>query len=483
MSEPNLKKQTISGFLYKFAERAGAKGISFIVSLVLARLLLPSEYGLISLVAIFITICDVFVTYGFGNSLIVDKESDSIDFSTCFYFGIFLSVIFYALIYFMAPYLAEYYGYEQITPVLRVMAIRIPLAAVNSVQHAYVSKHMMFKKFFFATSFGTIISGVIAVVMAYHGYGVWALVEQYIGNIAMDTVCLFLICSWRPTAEFSFKKLKKIYSYGWKILIVGLIDTGYSQLRSLVIAKHYTSDDLAYYSRGKSFPDIAMNLIEPTINGVLFPALSHCKNITEMRQISKRIIKLSGYILAPMLIGLAVTAKPLVYTLLTSKWDSCVVFLQITCLALIFRPLQFINSCIIKASGNSSLLLKLDVIKKVIGIIFLLIGFQYGVKGIAWSLVFTNFISVLINIAPNRRLLNYGYREQFLDIFSSMYLAIVMGGLVYCISFIPINYSAILILQIGIGILFYFVTSKFLNNDSFIYLINTFRTLFMKKKI
>ena len=189
MSEANLKKKTILGFLYKFAERAGAKGISFIVSLVLARLLLPSEYGLISLVAIFITICDVFVTYGFGNSLIVDKESDSIDFSTCFYFGLFLSVIFYAIIYFMAPYLAEYYGYEQITPVLRVMAIRIPLAAVNSVQHAYISKHMMFKKFFFATSIGTIISGVIAIVMAYHGYGVWSLVEQYIGNIAMDTVC------------------------------------------------------------------------------------------------------------------------------------------------------------------------------------------------------------------------------------------------------------------------------------------------------
>lgn len=466
----DLKKKTVSGFAYKMMERIGAQGVNFIVSIVLARILMPEEYGIISLVLVLITLLDVFVTYGFGNSLIANKNSDNVDFSTCFYFGIFLSIIVYTVVFLGAPVVANFYNIELLTPVLRVMGLRIPIAAVNSVQQAYVSKHMMFKKFFISTSIGTVLSGIIAIIMAYQGFGVWALVEQYLGNVVCDTVCLWIIVGWRPIRAFSFERLKKIYDYGWKILVVGLIDTGYNQLRSLVIAKKYTSSDLAYYNKGNQFPSLGMSVIEPTVNGVLFPALSQCSdNQEEMRGITQRMIMMSTYIVFPMLIGLMVVAKQLVIVLLTEKWLPCVIFLQIGCLAFMFRPLQFINNSVIKAAGESGLLLKLDVLKKTIGILLLLVSINYGVEGIAISLVITNVISTIINIAPNRRILNYGYAAQLIDIGKSGVLAVIMGIIVYSIGFLPINAFPLLVIQIIIGVGFYVGASYFAKNESFIY--------------
>lgn len=465
-----LKQKTVSGFAYKMLERIGAQGVNFVISIVLARLLMPEEYGLVALVLVLITILDVFVTYGFGNSLIANKNSDNIDFSTCFYFGIGLSLIVYALVYFGAPLIAEFYNNELLTPVLRVMGLEIPIAAVNSVQHAYVSKYMMFRKFFISTSIGTVLSGAVAVVMAYKGFGVWALVEQFLGKVICDTVCLWLIVEWRPIRAFSVPRLKKIYEYGWKILVVGLIDTGYNQLRSLVIAKKYSSTDLAYYNKGNQFPLLGMSVIEPTINGVLFPALSQCNdNQEEMKSITRRIIMMSTYVVFPMMIGLIAVAKPLVIVLLTEKWLACVLFLQIGCLAYMFRPLQFINNSVIKAAGESGLLLKLDVLKKTIGVILLIISMNYGVEGIAISLVITNIISTFINIAPNRRILNYGYKAQFIDIGKSCVLAVIMGGVVYSISFLSIPAFPMLLLQLFVGAFFYIGVSYLTKNENFIY--------------
>ena len=474
----NLKQKTISGFVYKMLERIGAQGVNFIVSIVLARILLPEEYGVIALVTVLITILDVFVTYGFGNSLVANKDSDDIDFSTCFYFGIVLAIVVYFVVFFGAPFIANFYNNEILIPIIRVMGLRIPIAAINSVQHAYVSKHMMFRKFFISTSIGTVLSGVIAIIMAYKRFGVWALVEQYLGNVICDTVCLWIIVGWRPIWAFSFKRLKKIYDYGWKILVVGLLDTGYNQLRSLVIAKKYTSSDLAFYNKGNQFPQLGMSVIEPTVNGVLFPALSQCNdNQIEMRGMTRRIIMLSTYIVFPIMIGLMAVAKPLVAVLLTEKWLPCVIYLQIGCLSYMFRPLQFINNSVIKASGRSGLLLKLDILKKGIGIALLLVSMNYGVVGIAISLVITNIISTIINITPNRKILNYGYSAQFWDIAKSGILAVIMGILVYSISFIPLRPVFTLCMQVILGVAFYLIASKLSQNESFVYLIEMLKKL------
>lgn len=476
----DLKGKTVSGFIFKFLERAGAQGIKFLVSLLLARILLPEQYGTVALVISFIAFCDVFVTYGFGNSLIADKNSDDIDFSTCFYFGIALSLVVYALVFFGAPIIARFFekfDESVLVPVIRVMGLRIPIAAINSVQHAYVSKHMMFKKFFYATLIGTIISGAIAVVMAYMNFGVWALVEQYLGNVFIDTVCLAVIVKWRPIKAFSFQRLKKIYNYGWKILLVGLLDTGYKELRSFIIGKKYSKSDLGYYNKGNDFPATGMSLVEPTVNGVLFPALSQCRdNQDEMRNITRRVIKSSTYIIFPIMIGLASVATPLITVLLTEKWLPSVIFLQIGCLAYMFRPLQFINNSVIKASGRSGLLLKLDFLKKGIGIVLLLISMNFGVEGIAISLAVTYCISAIINIAPNRKILNYGYMAQIKDVLANLSISLVMGGIVYAISFIKLNSILLLCIQIVVGVVVYILLSIITKNDSFFY----FRNMVMR---
>lgn len=478
----SLRTKTASGFAFKFAERVGAQGVSFVVQLLLARLLSPEEFGLVALVVVFISICDVLVTYGFGNSLIANKDSDSADFSTCFYFGLSLAFVVYFVVFFVAPEIASFYNKPELSTVLRVMALRIPIAAFNTVQHAYVSKNMWFHKFFYATLIGTVISGIVAVVMAYHGFGIWALVEQNLGNVAIDTICLWFIVGWRPTLEFSLPKLRAIYDYGWKILAVGLLDAVYSRLRDLVIGKQYSSQDLAFYSRGYTFPSFGMRLVEPTVNAVLFPALSQCRdNQAEMKSITKQVIQLSTYFLYAFMIGLAVIAKPLVVLLLTEKWLPCVVFLQIGCIANLFRPQQFINNSVIKASGRSDLLLKLDLVKKAIGISLLIISAYFGIIWIALSLVATYFISMIINIAPNRKILNYGYMEQFKDVFGNMFLAVLMGIIIYPISFFQINNFLVITIQIICGAAIYIGLSILLKNESFFFTLNHAKRMMRRK--
>lgn len=475
-----LKNEVASGLVYRFFERLGAKAITFIVSIVLARILMPEDYGVVAIVTIFIEIANVFVTYGFGNALIVFQDSDDVDFSTCFYTSIVLSFVFYGVLFYITPFIAEFYEIELLVPILRVMGLRIPIAAVNSVQHAYVSKNMMFKKFFWSTLIGTVISAFVGIGMALFGLGVWSLVGQYLTNVLIDTIVLWCIVKWRPILAFSYMRLIRILTFGWKILAVGLIDVGYNRLRSLVIAKQYSSQDLAYYEKGMSFPITGMDVLEPTINSVMLPIFSKYNNDYKcMKKVAQRVIKLSSYILFPILVGLAIVSENLIIILLTDKWISCAIFLQIGCVAYILRPIQVINNTIIKATGRSGLLLVLNIIKKCIGVIFLVIGMRYGVIEIAISLVLTNITSTIINIIPNRRILNYGYIEQLKDILKPLFLSLLMGGVVMLVSIIELHNILLLIVQIFVGVVTYIVSSIISKDENFYYLKNYY---FSKKK-
>lgn len=467
-----LKKKTLSGFFYKFMERGASQGVNFLVQIILARILMPEEFGTIALLTVFIHILDVFVTFGFGNSLIVNKKSDDLDFSTCFFFGIALALAIYGTVYLTAPFISNYfYGSDELDLLIRVMAIRIPFAAVNSVQHAYVAKQMRFRLFFYATLIGTVLSGIISITMAYSGCGLWALVVQYLSNSVINTVTLWFFAKWRPKWMFSFHRLKAIYDYGWKILAVGLIDTIYSQVRSLVIAKQYSKADLAYYNRGISFPSFGMKLIEPTINGVLFPSLSSCNdNPKMMKSITQRIIKTSTFIITAIMGILAASATPLIKVLLTEKWLDSVVFLQIACLGYLFRPLQVINTCVIRASGRSGLLLKLDLLKKGIGIVLLIISMRFGVVAIAWSYVLANLIATLINIYPNREILQYGYREQFRDLAENLIVGALMFVAIWLLTLLPLKAFPTLVLQCLLGAALFVGLSKLFKVDSYGYL-------------
>lgn len=468
----NLKQKTLSGFIYKFAERGAAQGISFVVQIILARILMPEEFGTVALLTVLMTVLDVFVTYGFGNSLVVNKKSDNLDFSTCFFFGIFLSALLYVGVYISSPFISRYfYGHDELDLLVKVMALRMPIAAVNSVQHAYVQKVMQFRLFFYATLVGTILSGIVGVTMAYIGFGVWALAAQYLSNSIFNTITLWIASEWRPKWMFSFQRLKAIYDYGWKILAVGLVDTLFSQVRSLVIAKQYSRADLAYYNRGVNFPHFGMRLIEPTISSVLFPALSNCNDNQEMmKSITQRVIKISTFVICGIMFFLMAVAKPLVVVLLTEKWLPCVIFLQIGCFAYMLRPLQVINTCVIRASGRSALLLKLDLLKKGIGIFLLIVAMPYGVEAIAWSYVGFNVISTFINIWPNKDILNYGYIEQFRDLGANLLVGITMGIIVWMISLLPIGYFTMLVIQILAGLTSYVLISRFMKVESYSYI-------------
>lgn len=478
----NLKQKTLSGFIYVFLERGAAKGVSFIVQIILARMLMPEQFGTIALLTVFINILDVFVTYGFGNSLVVNKKSDDLDFSTCFYFGIGLSLFLYALVYYTSPFISTFfYGNDELDILIKVMALRMPIAAVNSVQHAHVSKNMRFKLFFYATLIGTVLSGIISITMAYTGFGVWALVAQYLSNAFFDTLTLWIFAKWRPKWMFSLKRLKVIYDYGWKILAVGLIDTLYGQIRSLVIAKQYSREALAHYNRGTTFPAFGMSLIEPTIEKVLFPSLSNCNDDPAMmKSVTRRVAKSATYLICAFMALLFAISKPLVVILLTEKWLPCVVFMQIACIGFVLRPLQLINNCVIRASGRSGLLLKLDLLKKSIGVALLIASMKFGVVAIAWSYVITNVISTLINIYPNRDLLNYGYREQFGDLLGNLWVGLIMGAVVWSISLLPLSNMVLLFVQCFVGFALFIGISKLGNNDSYNYLISMVRGLHHK---
>lgn len=472
MAEDNLNKKVFSGLIWKFGERFTAELVTFIVSVVLARILMPDDYGVIALIMVFIAIANVFVVNGFGNALIQKKNADNKDFSSVFYFNIVFSIGVYFILFALAPGIAKFYNMPIICPALRVLSFRIVIASVNSVQQAYVSRNMLFKRFFWSTLFGTLFSGVIGIIMAYRGYGIWAIVAQYLTNTCIDTIVLWITVKWRPEKYFSFKNLGDLISYGWKILVSGLLDTGYNQLRNLVIGKKYSSADLAQYNKGQQYPQLIVTNINSSISGVLFPAISKCQdNIESVKSMTRRAIKVSSYVMWPLMVGLAVIARPLILIMLTEKWLPCVPYVWIACFNYGLWPIHTANLEAMKAVGRSDLFLKLEIIKKIIGITVLIISMRYGVMVIALSQIVTSIISTFINASPNRKLLRYSYIEQIKDMIPSFASAIAMGILIYPFTFLIKNSFLLIVVQVICGILIYIGITKVFKNDNLGYLI------------
>ena len=479
----NIKTKVMSGLIWKFAERISAQLVTFIVSIVLARLLSPSHYGAIAIVNIFIALANVFVTSGFGNSLIQKKDADDTDFSSVLYFSILMSIVMYVVVFFSAPAIAKFYKMPILTPVLRVMGLRLIVAGINSVQHAYVSRHMLFKRFFWSTLGGTLASGVVGVVMAYQGFGIWALAAQYMTNTTVDTMVLWFTVKWRPKLLFSLKRLGSMFSYGWKLLVSALLDTGYNELRSLVIGRMYTPSDLAFYNKGKSFPSLVVTNINASIQSVLFPAMANSQDRREqVKAMCRRSIRISSYIMLPLMAGLALVAESFVDLLLTEKWLSCVPFLQISCVTLALMPIQTANLQAINAMGRSDIFLKLEIIKKVMGLTVLICVARYGVMVIAVSSIFTTIASSVINSYPNRKLLDYGYIEQIRDLFNGIVPLIVMSIAVLIVSFLNIGDFPLMILQTIVGMITYVAASLLSKNDSFKYTLEIVKNFLKGRK-
>lgn len=467
------KKKIIYGLFWKFAERIGSQGIGFIVSIILARLLYPEDYGLIALISIFLSVSSVFVQSGFGSALIQKKTADSIDFSTVFYFNIFMAVIFYILLYMLAPYIAKFYNEPTLIPIIRFMSISLIISGVNNVQHAYVSKTMQFKRFFYSTLVGTIFSGFLGVCMAYMGFGVWAIISQQLFNSLVDTIVLWFTVKWRPQLVFSLERLKSLFSFGWKLLISSLIDTLYINIYGLLIGKIYNSSLLGLYNKGNQFPSLIVDNINGPIQGVLLPALSEEQDNKErLKAMVRRSIVTSSFIIYPIMVGMAAIAKPMVTILLGEKWLGCVFFLQISCITLAFWPIHTANLQAINAVGRSDIFLKLEIIKKILGISVLVISIPFGINIMVIGRAFTSFIGTIINAFPNKKLLGYSFVEQWKDLIPSFILSLVMGLMVMSIELLGFNSYITLLMQIPIGGVSYFGLAYFFKFECFTYLLN-----------
>lgn len=477
------KFKVLSSLLWKLLERVGVQGIQFIVMIVLARILLPDDFGLIVLVTVFISIAGILTQGGFNLALIQKKEVDDIDFSSVFYLNIFIASILYILLFFTAPYIASFFEQPQFKIILRILAITLLFNSFSAIQNAIISREFQFRKLFVSTLTASIISGIVGITMAYTNYGIWALVGFQLINQILVTIILWFTIKWRPKLLLSFNRIKSLFSFGWKLLVSSLIDAIDHNIRSLLIGKLFNPAILGFYNRGEQFPSLIVNNINGSIQAVMFPALSsHQDDRNRVKEMVRRSIVTSSFIIFPMMVGLAVIAEPLVKLLLTEKWLPVVPFIQIFCAGYALWPIHTANLQAINALGRSDIFLKLEIIKKLLGVFVLLVSIPFGVYALAISTVVGGVIASFINAYPNSKLLNYSIREQWNDIFPSLLLSIIMGATIYMIHLLQMSPLLTILAQVFAGIVLYIGLAALFRLECFSYLLFTIKQLLNSKR-
>lgn len=468
----SLRGKVLSGLFWKVLENGGVQIVQFVISLILARMLGPERYGTIALLLVFIAIANVFIQSGFQTALIQKRQVDDLDYSSVFYLGLGVALLLYAVIFAGAPAVAAFYHDPELKSMLRVLALMIFFGAVVSVQTAMVSRKMEFRKMCAASLFATCLSGIAGVIGAYRGLGTWALVVQQLGTQFLLMVFLWVLVGWKPMRAFSFSRVKALFSYGWKLLCSSLLDTVYNNLYTMVIGRIYQKDVVGYYNRGNQFPQLIVNNLAASIQAVMLPAFSASQEDKErMKAMVRRSIVTSAFVIFPMMAGLIAVAKPLISIILTEKWLPCVPFLQIMCVAYAMWPIHIANLQAINALGRSDIFLKLEIIKKALGLAVLAVSIPFGIYAMVWLKASTDFVGTIINAYPNKKLLNYSFLEQWRDVFPSLVLSVVMGAIVYSLQFFIHNNWILLIAQIGVGVLIYGGLAWIFKIESFRYLV------------
>ncbi|KEF38879.1 membrane protein involved in the export of O-antigen and teichoic acid [Schinkia azotoformans MEV2011] len=477
----NTRNTVISSLFWKLLERIGVQGIQLIITLVLARMLMPSDYGIIALLSIFITLSNTIVQRGFTSALIQRKDVDEVDFSTVFIISLMGSLLLYIILFFSAPLIAEFYNYPELSITLRVLALSLPFSAANSVQIAIVSRAMQFRKLFLSSIGSIVCSGSAGILLAFFDYGLWALIAQQISFSIINCFFMAMVVKWRPKLLFSIKKAAGLFSYGWKMLLTSLIDTLYVDLNTIIIGKIFSTQMLGFYNKGKQFPSMLVTSLNGSIQAVMFSAFSrHQDDRLYLKNMMRRSIVTSSFIIFPIMAGLAATADSLVELILTDKWLDSVPFIQLFCAYFALYPIHTSNLQAISAIGRSDLYLKLEIIKKIIGIIILIISIPHGIYAIAIGGIATGVIGAVINMYPNIKLLQYPIQEQLFDILPSLFLSITMGLLVYSILFLKFPVVITIILQVLVGTLFYLGLAKLLKFECLTYILKVFESKFKR---
>lgn len=477
------KKIVTSNLFWRLFERFGVYIISFIISVVLARLLDPKVYGTVALMTVVISFLDVFVTGGFANSLIYNKEATEKDFNTILWFNICFSIVCYIILFFVAPLIANYYETPSLTWLIRVSGISLLASGIKSLQYAYIAKNLQFKKYFIATIGGTIVSGIAGITMAFLGFGAWALVAQGVINNVIDTIILIFVVKWRPKFEFSFRLLKKHLSFGWKILFYRIIYNISNNIRQLSIGKKYSKEDLAYYNKGKTYPNIIGQNVYNSVNSVMFPVFSKLQDDKKLlNETIMKTLKINMFIMLPICLGLFSVSETFIFLLIGEKWLPCVPFIKIFCIVILFNSIEAILSNAPMALGKSTASMILGIIECAINIILLIVAIPFGVMAIGYSMILSSFLNCLIYFIYMRKTTGLKLTTFLFESYDSLISCAVMGIIVYSFSTLDLPFYIIFILQILVGVVSYYVLSKIFKNPALDYCLSLIKSMFKKGK-
>ena len=454
----SLKNKAVRGVGWSFVDNIANSGITFLVGLVLARILTPAEYGVMAMVTIFIAISNSIVDSGFSNALIRKMNIERVDYNTVFYFNLVVSLVLYILLFLGAPVISTFFKEPILLDVMRVIGWILVINALAIIPRTILVRNVDFKTQTKVSLISSILSGVIGIGMALTSFGVWSLVGQQLSRQLLNTLFLWFFCRWRPAWEFSVQSFKELFGFGSKLLVSGLIDTAYKNIYYLVIGRCYNSADLGQYTRAEQFNTIFSSNLTTVVQRVSYPILSSIQNEEErLREAYRRVIKVTMLVTFACMLGLAAVAKPLLVLLIGEKWLPAVYFLQIICFSGMLYPLHAINLNILQVKGRSDLFLKLEIIKKIIGTIPIVIGIFWGIKLMLWGSVCTSFIAFFLNSYYSAPLIGYPTYRQLKDLAPTFGISLGVAMIMWTFSLLSISYYLMLLLQCVTGILLAFV--------------------------
>lgn len=451
MSE-SLKNKTVKGVSWSFVDNIANQGITFLVGLILARILTPEEYGLIGIITIFIAVFNSIVDSGFSNALIRKSDAKDIDFNTVFISNMVMSVVLFFALFFSASFIADFFSQPQLKPLTQVMASIVIINAFAIIQRTILVKNIDFKTQTKVSLIASITSGVVGVGMAFYGLGVWSLVGQQISRQSLNTLFLWFYAKWYPKLQFSWQSFKELFGFGWKLLVSGLIDTVWREIYQVVIGKCYSAATLGQYTRAHHFSSIFSSNLSTIIQRVSFPVLSAIQDDKErLKEGYRRVIKVTMLVTFVLMLGLAAVSKPMIQVLVGEQWLIAAGFLPIICLQMMLYPLHSINLNMLQVQGRSDLFLKLEIIKKCVAVIPLLLGIFINIYWMLWGSVVTGIFAYYLNSYYSGKFLNYSMMAQVKDILPSFGIAVITATMAYGVSWLPLSPFILLPLQLFVG--------------------------------
>lgn len=481
----SIKEKTVSGLIWSFIDIFSNQGITFIVGIILARLLSPYEFGLIGMIIIFIAVSESIVNSGFSNALIRKNNCTEVDYSTVFYFNLFVGIIIFLFLFLSAPLIAKFFNEPQLKNIIRVFGIIIIIDALSLIQRTILIKRVDFKLQTKISLIGTVTSGIIALSFAYNGFGVWSLVFQRLSSRSINTLLLWLWNNWIPLKVFSIESFKELFGFGSKLLLSGLLDTLFNNIYYLVIGKYFSAQNLGYFTRSQEFANIPSLGITGIISRVTYPVLSSLQDDkVALKRNYKMLIRSTMFVTFILMLGMAAIAESMVITLIGEKWRDSIIYLQLLCFVGMLYPLHALNLNMLQVSGRSDLFLKLEIIKKIIAIPIIVIGIFYGVKVMIIGMIISSLISFYLNSFWSGRFINYAMKEQLNDILPSFFFAITTGVIIYFIGFsLNTSIQLILFIQLISGTILVFLFAETLKQKEYIFLKGIlFEKLSLKKR-